>query len=100
MQRKHSSADFTAVSVSLDDANDKPVRKKVDTFLQKQGADFPNFIREGPAEAWLEKLDAIGPPVVYVFDRDNHFVLKEPRDKGGEVDYEAVSKAVEALMKK
>jgi hypothetical protein len=113
MHNKYGKDGFVAVSVSIDPirgkdgkVNDKAV-KDVTDFLQKQKATFPNFILDAKEEEWQKKLGVWGPPCVYVFNRDNHFVLKRPvvdKDgvpiKGKEVDYDLIEKTVADLMKK
>ncbi len=95
MQRKYAAQDLVAVSVSLDDVKDAKVRAKVDKFLQKQEAAFPNFVLDATDEEWQKKLDIQGPPCVYVFNRDNRFVLKLVEEK---VNYEVIEKKVEELL--
>jgi hypothetical protein len=95
MHRKYAGRGLVAVSVSLDDPKDAKVRPKVDQFLRQQQADFPNFVLDATDDEWQDKLKIQGPPCVYVFNRDNLFVLK---GVGETVDYAAIEKTVEALL--
>jgi hypothetical protein len=111
MHKKYAKDGFVAVSVSIDPIRGKDGKvnakavKDVTEFLQKQKPPFRNFILDAREEEWQKKLGVYGPPCVYVFNRDNHFVLKLPvLDKKGEpvevVDYGVIEKTVAELMKK
>jgi hypothetical protein len=95
MQRKYAARDLVAVSVSLDDVKDAKARAQVDKFLQKQEAAFPNFILDAKNDEWQDLLKIQGLPCVYVFNRDNHFVLKLVEEK---VDYGVIEKKVAELL--
>jgi hypothetical protein len=94
MHRKYAARGLAAISVSLDDAKDTEVRAKVDKFLRKQGADFPDFILDAKPEEWQTKLKTDFLPCVYVFDRDNRIALKLVE----KVDYAVVEKKVAELL--
>jgi hypothetical protein len=103
MQRKYAGKDFAAISVNLDDPHDAKAREKVQRFLEKQKATFTNVMLDAKPEVWQEKLKVDGPPVIYVFDRDNHFVKKLPviSDKESETEpaeYSIVEKVVAKLL--
>jgi hypothetical protein len=111
MQKKYAGDGFEAVAVSIDPIRgkdgkvDPKVQAGVEKFLNGQKPPFPNFILDAKEEEWQKKLGVFGPPCVYVFNRDNHFVLKRPvLDKDGnpveEVDYAVIEKTVAGLMKK
>jgi hypothetical protein len=106
-----------AVSVSLDGISEKNRKnpeeleryektcKRVEKFLVKQKATFPNFILDIPQEEWQQKLKVDGPPCIYVFNKDNRFVKKLPvNDAKGEpvekVDFAVIDKVVADLLKK
>ncbi len=97
MHRKYAGRGLVAVSVSLDDPKDADwpkVRPKVDDFLRQKDAAFANFVLDARDDEWQEKLKINGPPCVYVFNRDNHIVLKQVE----KVDYAAIEKTVEGLL--
>src|SRR6516165_7584801 len=103
MHQKYAGKDFVAISVNLDDPHDAKMRAKVQAFLEKQNATFTNVMLDAKPEVWQEKLKIDGPPCVYVFDRDNHFVKKLPviSDKESEAesaDYSVVEKYVAQLL--
>ena len=103
MQNKYGKDGVVAMSVSLDDPNEKDNKDKVLKFLESQKATFSNYILDEKPELWQEKLKIDGPPVIYVFDRDNHFVKKLPviSDKESEAEqaeYSIVEKVVAKLL--
>jgi hypothetical protein len=111
MHKKYARDGFVALAVSIDPIRgkdgkvDPKVLGGVETFLNEQKPPFPNFILDAREEEWQKKLGVYGPPCIYVFNRDNHFVLKLPvLDKDGEpvevVDYDVIEKTVAELMKK
>jgi hypothetical protein len=96
MHRKYAARGLVAISVSLDKAEDATVRPKIDQFLRQQQATFANFVLDARDEEWQARLKINGPPCVYVFDRNNRFALKQVEDQ---VDYAAIEKAVQELLK-
>jgi len=103
MQKKFAGKDFVAISVNLDDPADAKARAKVQAFLEKQKATFTNVMLDAKPEVWQEKLKIDGPPAIYVFDRDGHFVKKLPviSDKESEAEpaeYAIVEKVVAKLL--
>lgn len=96
MQKKHAQDGLVAMSVNLDDPEDKKVMTKVHDFLKEQKAAFPNFVLKEASEVWQEKLGIAGPPVVFVFGRDGKLAKKF--DEG--VDYKEVEKTATELLKK
>jgi hypothetical protein len=97
MHRKYESEGLVALSVCLDDVNDKEIRVEVDEFLTKKQATLTNLIGEGKPEEWLEKLNVAAVPCVYVFDRENRTVKKLT---GEAVDYKVIESEVVKLLKK
>jgi hypothetical protein len=96
MQRKYAGDGFAAVSVSLDDSRDAKDRGLAEDFLRQKQATFLNLILQAEPEEWQTRLKIAGPPCVYVFGRDNQFVLKQSED----VDYTAIEKKVRQLLGK
>jgi hypothetical protein len=96
MHKKHGKDNFAAVSVSLDDPNEKDVKKKVLEFLESKKATFTNLILDEKSDFWMEKLDIDGPPAVFVFNQKGERVKKFADD----FKYEDVEKLVAELMKK
>ncbi len=99
MHRKYAKDGLVAISVSLDDPGDKAARAKALAFLKKQGAAFTNVLLDEKPETYQAKLKIDGPPCVYVFNRDNRYVLK--RDgigDAGRIDYELFERRVLELL--
>lgn len=97
MHRKYGKDGFVALSVALDDPNDKDIRGEVDQFLTKKQATFTNLILEAKPEEWQEKLKIDAVPCVYVFNQENRFVKKLV---GETVDYKVIEAEVARLLKK
>ena len=97
MQNKYGKDGVVAMSVSLDDPNEKDNKHKVLKFLESQKATFSNFILDEKPEYWQEKLKIDGPPCVFVFNREGGIARKFAEIK---VDYADVEKVVVELLKK
>ncbi len=98
MQRKYAKDGLAAVSVSLDDPDDKEARGRVLKFLRAKGADFTNLFLDEPSELWSDKLKVDLPPAVFIFDRDGRLAGKF---EGKKVDYETqIEPLVIELLKK
>jgi hypothetical protein len=96
MHRRYASQGFAAVSVSVDNPKDPKDRALAEKFLREKQAAFLNVILDDNEEQWKTKLNVLGPPCVYVFNRNNQFVLKQSE----EVDYKVIEKQVQELMGK
>jgi hypothetical protein len=96
MHRKYADRGLAAVSVSLDDPKNDKDRARVQGFLEQQHATFLNVLLDAEPEVWQERLKIAGPPCLYVFDRDNRYVLKQ--DEGE--DFAVVEKKVLELLGK
>jgi hypothetical protein len=97
MHKKYAgSNDFAAVSVSLDDIQEKGIKEKLVKFLKSQNADFTHLLLDETPEFWQEKLKFDGPPCVYVFNQENK-VEKQFKD---DFTYKDVAKVVEKLLEK
>jgi hypothetical protein len=96
MQKKLAGDGLVAISVSVDDLEEKDTKDKVLKFLTKQNATFTNLILNEKSDVWQQKLDISGPPVVFVYDRTGKLAKKY--DEG--VKYDAVEKLVRELLQK
>jgi hypothetical protein len=85
---------FAAISVSLDDPNEKGVRETVLKFLTEQKAAFTNLILDEKAEVWQEKLQFDGPPCVFVFNQ----MGKVEKQFKEDFTYADVAKTVKELL--
>ena len=99
MQNKYGKDGVVAMSVSLDDPNEKDNKDKVLKFLENQKATFSNYILDEKPELWQEKLKIDAVPALFVFDRDNRIALKLPSGDDP-VNYKIVEKKVQELLKK
>jgi thiol-disulfide isomerase/thioredoxin len=97
MQQKHGKDGLVAVSLSVDPPKDMA---KAVQFLEKVKAyDVINLYLNEDGAFWQAKFRIDGPPLVFVFDRDNRIALRLPvADEA--VDYAAIEKKVEELLKK
>src|SRR5262245_7216956 len=86
LNRKFKDRGVTCVSVALDE-NTPAVRQRIQSFLDRQKATFPNYLLDESASFWQDKFKIDGPPVVFVFNRRGDLVRKL-RDQ--EVDYAVI----------
>jgi hypothetical protein len=99
MHRKYAKDGLAAVSVSLDDPADSAARNRALAFLQKQHAAFTNVLLNEKPEVFQTKLKIDGPPCVYIFNRDNRYVLKrDGTGDAGRIDYELFEKTIRDLL--
>ena len=70
LHEKYAAKGLTVVSVSVDQPQDPGTRSAALAFLTKQRATFRNVLLSDAAEVWQEKWKTVGPPVVFLFDRD------------------------------
>ncbi len=97
MHRKYAQDGLVAISVTLDDPDDKEAKGRALKFLQKQKATLMNYQLLDDPNVWLEKLKISAPPCIYVFNRENQWVAKLEAEKA---DYVEVEKLVRELLKK
>ncbi len=99
MHRKYAKDGLAAVSVSLDDPADPAARARALAFLKKQGADFTNLVLDEKPELYQERLKIDGPPCVYIFNRDNRWVIKrDGTGQDGQIDYDLFEKRIRELL--
>lgn len=99
LQKKYGK-DLVAVSVNLDDPNDKEDRAKVEKFLNsKKATNIINVMLDEKEEVWKKKLKVTSFPTVFVFNQEGKYEKRYPEDKA-EFDYTDVGKVVVELMKK
>ena len=85
---------LVAISVSLDEPGEKGVKEKVQSFLNKMKANFPNVILDESQEFWQNKFDFRGPPCVFVFNREGKW--KQFKDFE---NYDAIKKYALSCLK-
>jgi hypothetical protein len=73
MHRKYAGQDLVCASVTIDKPEDA---EKALKFLKQVKAEFPNFRLDEPDEAWQNKWDVGGPPVIFVYGKDGKLAKK------------------------
>jgi hypothetical protein len=85
------------MSVSLD-ATEK--RQEVLKFLTKSEATFANFLLDEKPEVWQQKWKIVGPPAVFVFDRQGKRAAKiDSENPDRPYSCEDVEKLVKDLLR-
>ena len=85
---------LTVVSVCVDPPDDSAARDAARAFLTKQKAVFRNVILTDKAEIWQDKWKAVGPPLLFLFDRKGQLIARWD-DK---VDLADVERRVKAVL--
>jgi hypothetical protein len=98
MQRKYAKGGVVALSVSLDNPEDKEVRERILKFLRAKDAEFTNLYLDESSELWSERLKIDLPPAVFVFDREGRIAGKFKLEKANYEKY--VEPLVDELLKK
>jgi hypothetical protein len=98
MQRKYAKDGVVALSVSLDNPEDKEVRERILKFLRAKDAEFTNLYLDESSELWSERLKIDLPPTVFVFDREGRIAGKFELEKANYEKY--VEPLVDDLLKK
>jgi thiol-disulfide isomerase/thioredoxin len=88
--------ELAALSVSLDDPNDTEAKQRLEEFLTAQKATCRNLLLNEKPGVWQAKWKIVGPPCVFLFDRDGKLVQRWA-DK--EIDYDLIEKRVAELLK-
>jgi peroxiredoxin len=91
MQRKFGKKGLVAISVSVDDVNDKESVAEVKKFLRDTKATITNYLLDETPEVWQKKLNAEAVPCIFVFNRSGKVEQKY---------LEAKPKAVEKLVQR
>jgi hypothetical protein len=99
MQRKYAKDGLVAVSVSLDDPEDKEAPERILKFLKAKNAEFTNLHLDESSDLWEERLKIDLPPAVFVFDREGRLAGKFEGEK--QANYETkIEPLVTELLKK
>jgi hypothetical protein len=93
MHEKYAKQGVVCMSVSVDLKEDYEAALK---FLQKQKATFANFLLDEKQKVWQDHFSIIGPPAVFVYDRDGKVTPFNNNDK--EYTYADVEKLVKKLL--
>jgi thiol-disulfide isomerase/thioredoxin len=95
LHEKYSRQGLAVVSVSVDPPDDPDARAAARAFLGRQKATFRNLILTDRADVWQEKWKVVGPPLLFLFDRDGRLVARWD-DK---IDLAEVEKRVATMLK-
>jgi thiol-disulfide isomerase/thioredoxin len=76
LHEKYGRQGLTVISVSVDPPDDADAREAARTFLTSRHANFRNVILTDKAEVWQEKWKVIGPPLLFLFDRDGRLLAR------------------------
>jgi len=95
LHEKYARQGLAVVSISVDPPDDADARAAAHAFLARQHADFRNHILTDKAEVWQEKWKVVGPPLLFLFDREGRLVARWD-DK---IDLAEVEKRIAALVK-
>ena len=103
MHDKYGKDGLVVYSVVLDDPKDAELRATGDRYLAKVKVPFPILYLDMAQAESFKKLRLDNFPGVFVFNRANKYVKKLPEtnDKGeqDDVDYDAIEKSVQSLLK-
>ena len=109
MHKKYAKDGLEIITVGGEDPKDKDTpgeRKKAVARLNELKATWLHVELDTAPDEWQKKLKVNGVPVIYVFNRANQFVKKQPilDDKMDEelesVDYDQIGKVVDNLLGK
>ncbi len=96
MHKKHAKDGLAVVSVALDEnAQEKEVQERVLKRLKEKKASFVNLMLDEKTDYWQEKLDFLGPPSFFVFNR----VGERKKQFKDEFEFSEVEKLVTELLK-
>jgi thiol-disulfide isomerase/thioredoxin len=94
LHEKYGRQGLVVISVSVDPPDDADAREAARTFLTSRHAAFRNVILTDKAEVWQERWKVIGPPLLFLFDRECRLVARWD-DK---VEMTEVEKRVAAVL--
>lgn len=94
MSERYADRGVRFVSLSLDDRDDESTIPQVTKFLQRNRAtNMSNYLMDEIIPDAFEKLDLLGVPAVYVYDRDGQLARRltgdDPNDQFTEEDVES-----------
>ena len=87
---------LVVISVSVDTPGDSDARSAAHEFLIKQRAAFRNVQLTDTAEVWQAKWNVVGPPLLFLFDRDGKLASRWE----GKIDTDEVLNRVAELCGK
>jgi hypothetical protein len=109
MHKKYAKDGLVAISVNIDPLKDPDtgkdeadmVKARALQFLQSKGASITNLLLDEPREVWQGKFGFVGPPTLFVFDRQGRWVRFKSDDESLKVDEKTHHyPEVEALVQK
>ena len=96
LHEKFAKQGLVVISVSVDPPDDPDARSAAQAFLTKQRATFRNVQLSDNAEVWQAKWNVVGPPLLFLFDRDGKLVSRWE----GKIDVDEVARRVAELCGK
>jgi cytochrome c biogenesis protein CcmG/thiol:disulfide interchange protein DsbE len=97
LHRRYGKDGLVCMSVSLDATEKRPDVLK---FLTKSEATFANFLLDEKPEVWQQKWKIVGPPAVFVFDRQGRRAAKfDAENPDRPYTYDDVEKLVKDLLR-
>jgi thiol-disulfide isomerase/thioredoxin len=98
LHQKYSDDGVVCMSVSVDELEQ---RASVQDFLNRHGADFANYLIADDSNAWWDKWEIKGIPIVLVFDAQGKLARKFDRDDpDNQFTYADVEKFVVELQER
>lgn len=96
LHRQHAEQGVVCMSVSVDEP---AAKEEALGFLREHQATFANYLIEDKPDAWWDKWNIKGIPIVLVFDRDGKLSKKfDMDDPDNQFTYEDVEKHVKEML--
>jgi thiol-disulfide isomerase/thioredoxin len=96
LHEKFAKQGLVVISVSVDPPDDVDARAAAQAFLMKQRATFRNLQLTDKAEVWQAKWNVVGPPLLFLFDREGKLASRWE----GKIDPGELSRRVAELCGK
>ena len=101
MHNQYKDQGVVFVSLLLEDPEEPQAIQMAIKFLNKQQADFDHYFMDENLMQSFEKLDLLGIPAVFIYDRDGQQAYRLTNDNPNKQFTEAdVQAAIETLLKK
>jgi hypothetical protein len=98
MHEKYAKDGLVVISVALDDIHEEPESKdRALKFLKDKKATFTNLLLDEPIDFWQKKFEFVGPPTVYVFNRQGKWIRFKADE--ADIDHEQIEKLVVEMLK-
>jgi hypothetical protein len=95
MHQKYAKDGLVAITVALDPIKEPSdldkIRRAALPILKRHKMAYLNLILDEKPAVWEEKLNIVGPPSLWLFDRDGKLLKKD-------IDYDEIEKMVAKLF--